>query len=105
MKANITNVEKWVIPQWDGEQGADVDTLMVVVSVDFVKADGTIYLSQIYARRPEEFDAENPTAYFDAQADALQADIDNAEETKEIQQDSKKADDIINKITALKAKK
>lgn len=102
MKANITNVEKWVIPQYDATEQKDIDTLMIVVSVDFIKADGTTYLSQIYARKPEDFDENNPTEYFDAQAEALQADLDNAEQTKEIQQDSKVADSIIAKIKAKK---
>lgn len=102
MKANILSADKKVMPVYSEEQQADVDTIMVEVKVQFVKENGDVYFTQTYARRPEDFDEENPTAYFDDQAQALQNDLDQQVANVDNNTSNATADVVIQKLLAHK---
>jgi hypothetical protein len=70
---------------------------MVVTMVEFRLDDGTPYHTQTYARLPEEL-GEDPKAYFQAQADAMQADIEHGKVQSAVDASSKLADDKINQL-------
>ena len=78
---------------------------MVVTTVAFFKdedadAEGAVpYLTQKFAQRPEEVDQDNPTAYFDRQANILQAELDGQQANAETQAQSQLADQIVEKLT------
>jgi hypothetical protein len=84
MKAKIVNVEQGLIPQFDNspEVNADVPTVVVLTTVEFwtdeITVDGsvvppTLYLTQQYGCKPDNYPADN----YQGQADAMQADIDH----------------------------
>ena len=98
MKAKIVKSEKQMIPQFSMSDGADHLTVCVVTTVDFLNDDGSPYHTQTYAQRPEEIDAENPSAYFDRIAEVLQSDLDGQHSTAQTQATSKLADQIIEKL-------
>lgn len=98
MKANILSVEKVTIPQYSAAEGRDVDTLMIRTLVEFVNEDGTVHHTQAYAQRPEEVDQENPKAYFDKQADVMQAELEGQRANREAAKSSELADSIVDKL-------
>jgi len=98
MKAVIVKSEKQTIPQFNAATGKDEPTLVVVTHVHFVKDDGTPYHSQDFAQRPEEIDAENPSAYFDRQAAILQGDLDGQSANADAAASSELADKIVEKL-------
>jgi hypothetical protein len=98
MKAIIVSAEKQTIPQFNQISGQDEPTLVVVTTVQFQKDDGTLYLTQTFAQRPEEIDADDPQAYFDKQAGILQTDLDGTEANAQQEADSALADEIVEKL-------
>lgn len=98
MKAKIVQVQKQTLPLYDSKTQKDELTLVVVTTVEFYKDDGTLYHTQSYAQRPEEIDPENPKAYFDRQAQAMQADVDGQAANAVLQEKSNLADQIIQKL-------
>jgi len=98
MKAVITNAEKQTIPQFNKATNQDEPTLVVTTTVNFYNDDGTLYLTQSYAQRPEEIDTENPQAYFDRQAEILQNDIEGRISNAEKEATSELADEIVEKL-------
>lgn len=100
MKAVIVKSEKQTLPQFNVISQKDEPTLVVVTTVEFHKDDGTLYHTQEYAQRPEEIDASNPKAYFDAQARVLQADLDGQTSNAAHDESSKLADAIVETLTA-----
>lgn len=98
MRAKIVNVTKDTIPQYSAAVEADVPTLVVKTTVEFYRDDETLYLTQEYAQRSEEIDADNPGAYFDRQAQILQADLDGQAANIQNEVNSQLADSIIEKL-------
>lgn len=99
MKAVILNADKQILPRYNKDTEQDEDTLMVVVQVAFQNDDGSTHHTQTYARLPEE-SGDDPKSYFQDQADAMQADIDNSEATAQTVEDSALADEVISKLTS-----
>ncbi len=97
MKAVIISAEKQMLPRYSAATNQDEPTLMVVTMVEFRLDDGTPYHTQTYARLPEEL-GEDPKAYFQAQADAMQADIEHGKVQSAVDASSKLADDKINQL-------
>jgi len=102
MKANILSADKKIMPVYSEEQQADVDTIMIEVKVQFVKDNGDVYYTQSFARRPEDFDEEDPTAYFDEQAKALQNDLEQQAANVDNNTSNQVADVVIAKLLAHK---
>lgn len=101
MKANITSAVKQILPVYSADAGQDVDTLMVVVGVDFVNDDGSPYSHQDYAKLPGDLDAmDDPKQYFQDQADVMQNDIDQAAIDAPQVVAQAQADDVISKLTS-----
>lgn len=98
MKAIIVSAEKQTIPQFNQDSQKDEPTLVVATTVQFQKDDGTAYLTQTFAQRPEDIDADNPQAYFDRQADILQRDLDASAANAPQQANSTLADEIVEKL-------
>lgn len=97
MKAVINSASKQTLPRFNKDTNQDELAVMVVVEVDFVREDGGLAGSQSYAVLPEQL-GEDPLAYFQAQADALQADEDQAKAAKPVEEQSKAADAAITKL-------
>jgi hypothetical protein len=98
MQAKIVSVEKKTIPQYSAVTLKDEPTLVVETQVHFYKDDGTLYLNQTFAQRPEDIDSENPQAYFDKQAAILQADLEGQAANKTNEANSELADQIVEKL-------
>jgi hypothetical protein len=99
MKAIIISAEKQTIPQFNDDTQQDEPTLVVVTTVQFQNDDGTSHLTQTYAQKPSEIDADNPSAYFDRQAEILQTDVDGQQANQQQEAQSTLADEIIEKLT------
>lgn len=97
MKAKIISAEKQTLPRYSTDAGQDEPTLMVVATVEFTLDDGTPHHTQTYARLPEEL-GDDPKAYFQAQADAMQADLDHSQVQAVVDASSKLADEKINQL-------
>lgn len=94
MKAIVRKIDKAYLPS----VGPADRKLHIVTEVDFVSDAGEVVHNQIYGHLPEQFDG----AYFQRQADVMQADIDMlesraAEDAKRMEEE-KPVDDAINKF-------
>lgn len=94
MKAIIRSATKETLPRYSNKVDANIDTIVVVVGVDFVDDSGATVLSQKYSRLPEEFDHEE----FDRIARSLQGDIDHSILHAEDLKRNKDADQILEKL-------
>lgn len=99
MKAIILSAEKKTLPIQDPETLKDVDVVMVEVKVQFQKEDGTPYFTQTYALAPQSFDENNPSEYFDIQAQAMQNELDLALKNVVVNSDNVKADAVVEQLT------
>lgn len=99
MKAVILSATKETLPQFDPVAGQDVPTIVVKFDVQYQNDDGTVHSEQSYARRPQDLDAENPTAEFDRQAQVLQTEIEQRAANLPNEEANAAADAILSKIT------
>src|SRR5579862_2810628 len=95
MKAKILSVVKDTIPQYSHVAQEDVPTLVIKTTVEFYTDEGTLYHTQEYAQRPEDIDQVNPRAYFDRQAQIMQAEIDGQKQNAQSEASSQLADSIL----------
>jgi hypothetical protein len=103
MQAIITNAEKQTLPRFNNETNQDEPTVMVVVTVDFKKDDGTLALEQTYSYLPADLPTD-PTelqAVFDKQAAAMQADLDISQVQQQTDQQSQVADEVVQSLNQL----
>ncbi len=94
MKAIIRSATKETLPRYFADVDKNVDTIVVVVAVDFVDDEGNITLSQKYSRLPEDFDHQE----FDRIARSLQGDIDHTILHAEDLKRNKDADQVLEKL-------
>ena len=97
MKAAITSAETGLLPLYDNEQQTEVLTPVVITTVEFQKDDGTVYFTQTYACKPEDFPADN----YQSQADAMQADLDRTAIQQVVDQQMQQANAKVEEIQAL----
>ncbi len=95
MKYKILSADKQTLPRFNNETNQDEPAVMVVTKVEFLTDDGQVVHTQEYAHLPEDVSPE----YFQAQADAMQSDLDNAQATAGTQAASKLADEKIQQLT------
>lgn len=100
MKAIVRKAQKKMLPRYDEKLKQDVQTLMVVVDVDFVHDDtGALVHAQTYSHLPADVDH----AYYQRQADAMQVDFDHKrlcdEQTAIAREQSDLADKQLNEFS------
>jgi hypothetical protein len=97
MKFKILSADKQTLPRYNNQTNQDEPTIMVVTQVEFYTDDGQLFHTQEYAHLPEDVSPE----YFQAQADAMQADLDHAKANADTQAASDLADKKIQELTTL----
>lgn len=97
MKAVIKSVEAVTLPLFNAEKNEDVLTPQVKIEVEYDNDDDSVHSTQEYSYLPENLPdtAEEIQAIFDAQALAMQNDIDTASTNAEAQA---KADAVTKKV-------
>jgi hypothetical protein len=101
MKVNILKSSRQTLPRYNSKTNQDEHTVMVVTEVAFINGKGKKVYSQTYAQLPEEV---NPK-YFQAQADAMQDDLDHTAIQSVVDEQAKLADDKVEQLTKLINKK
>jgi hypothetical protein len=95
MKYKILSADKQTLPRFNNQTNQDEPSVMVVTKVEFSTDDGHVVSVQEYAHLPEDVSPE----YFQAQANAMQNDLDNAQATVGTQAASKLADEKLQQLT------